>query len=97
LNPLAALKTIPLIDFTDCKGNLGIIGSFMTTVLLSSLDEDTFEKRRLTLQNYQRLLMELSGKFEFAALPSLRVNLIIERLFNKTNKDDFWDTNHEYE
>lgn len=64
-----------------CKGNLGIIGSFMLTVFLSSVDEHTLHIRQTVLQRYQRLLEELCVRFEFAALPSVRLNLFFKRLF----------------
>ncbi|KAL3482571.1 fungal-specific transcription factor domain-containing protein [Aspergillus germanicus] len=64
-----------------CKGNIAIIVTFMISLLLASIDDATFHFRRNLLLRYQRVLNDLSGKFEFAALPSLQLNLMLRNLF----------------
>ncbi|OKL56484.1 hypothetical protein UA08_08359 [Talaromyces atroroseus] len=64
-----------------CKGSLGIIGSFILTIYLSSIDEATMNNRQDVLQRYRKLLNDLSVKFEFAKLPSIRLNLFFRRVF----------------
>lgn len=53
----------------------------MISLLLASIDDGSFHFRRNLLLRYQHVLNDLSGKFEFAALPSLRLNLMLRNLF----------------
>ncbi|KAL6243604.1 hypothetical protein RBB50_009597 [Rhinocladiella similis] len=73
-----------------CKCNLATVGTFILTVLLSSTDPDVLEARKTILDDYQRLLQQLSGKFPFAALPRLRLNLLAERFSVQISNDEFW-------
>ncbi|CAH0056939.1 unnamed protein product [Clonostachys solani] len=62
-----------------CKSNIAIIGSFMVTALLASTDNETYQTRRGALDEFRRLLQRLTERFDFAALPLLRLNLLLER------------------
>lgn len=63
----------------DSKSNIAIIGSFIITALLSSTGDDIYGYRRAVLEKFQLNLHLLAGRFEFAALPLLRLNLLLER------------------
>ncbi|KAF4990007.1 hypothetical protein FDECE_14522 [Fusarium decemcellulare] len=62
-----------------CKSNMAIIGSFIITALLSSTDENVYETRQAILDGFRGLLQQLADRFEFAPLPLLRLNLLLER------------------
>ncbi|KAL4808235.1 fungal-specific transcription factor domain-containing protein [Aspergillus unguis] len=62
-----------------CKSNIAIIGSFMVTALLASTDDKVYQLRQGALEEFRRLLQRAEGRFEFAALPLLRLNLLVER------------------
>lgn len=69
-----------LIDIgLDCKSNVAIIGSFMVTALLASTDDKAYQLRRGALEEFRRLLQRSEERFDFAALPLLRLNLLVER------------------
>lgn len=63
----------------DCKSNIAIIGSFMVTALLASTDDNVYQLRQGALEEFRRLLQRSEGRFDFAALPLLRLNLLVER------------------
>ena len=85
------MRRLLFMLWTDCKGCLGIVGSFMLTLFLSSVNEDMLFVRRRVLQQYQDLLGRLSKRFEFAALPYVRLNLFFERLLPRPGVDEVSD------
>lgn len=64
---------------SDCKSNIAIVGSFMVTALLASTDDEVYQTRQGALEEFRRLLQRLEERFDFAALPLLRLNLLLER------------------
>ncbi|OAA57396.1 Transcription factor [Niveomyces insectorum RCEF 264] len=62
-----------------CKSNIAMIGSFIITALLSSTDDAVYQTRHASLYGFRSLLYRLAERFEFAALPLLRLNLLLER------------------
>lgn len=58
---------------------MAIIGSFIITALLSSADEESYQARNSILDGFRHLLHRLADRFEFAALPLLRLNLLVKR------------------
>lgn len=65
--------------FLDCKSNVAIFGSFIITALVSSTDDKSYRSRKNILNKYRQLLGLMDGKFEFAALPRLRLDLLLTR------------------
>lgn len=51
----------------------------MITALLSSTDNSVYQARREALEGFRVQLCRLAERFEFAALPLLRMNLLLER------------------
>lgn len=66
---------------------MAIIGSFIITALLSSADEETYQARNSILDGFRLLLSRLADRFEFAALPLLRLNLLVERFADNDNQE----------
>jgi hypothetical protein len=64
---------------SDCKSNMAIIGSFIITALLSSADDEVYQARHSILDGFRNLMYRLVDRFEFAALPLLRLNLLVKR------------------
>lgn len=64
---------------SDCKSNIAIFGSFMVTALLASTDDEVYQTRQGALEEFRRLLQRLEERYDFAALPLLRLNLLLER------------------
>ncbi|OQU99844.1 Fungal specific transcription factor domain-containing protein isoform 2 [Cladophialophora immunda] len=62
-----------------CKPNIAILGTFMITALLSSTDDEVYLARRSALDEYRGLLDLMAERLDFAALPRLRLNLLVER------------------
>lgn len=56
-----------------------MIGSFIITALLASTDNGVYQARRDALESFRLQLCRLAERFEFAALPLLRLNLLLER------------------
>lgn len=80
----SAVRGVPgdviLIDTgIDCKSNIAIIGSFMVTALLASTYDKVYQLRQGALEEFRRLLQRSERRFDFAALPLLRLNLLVER------------------
>lgn len=63
-----------------------MIGSFMVTLLLSSVDSETLNERRDLLLSFQGILDSLAGPdkntADAAKLPLRRLNLIMSQLFS---------------
>lgn len=51
----------------------------MVTAILSSTSEEVYQVRQGALNEFRRLLQRSADQFEFAALPLLRLNLLVER------------------
>ena len=69
----------------DTKSNIAILGSFLITALLSSTDEAIYNTRQDLLETYSHYLEQLAAKFDFARLPELRLNLLLERFATNDN------------
>lgn len=61
-----------------------MISSFIITALLSSTDDGVYQTRQESLDGFRGLLYRLADRFEFAALPLLRLNLLLERFTDNT-------------
>lgn len=51
----------------------------MVTALLASTDDEIYRLRQGALEEYRRLLQQLATSVEFAALPLLRLDLLVKR------------------
>jgi hypothetical protein len=51
----------------------------MVTALLASTDDEVYQTRQGALEEFRRLLQRLEERYDFAALPLLRLNLLLER------------------
>lgn len=69
----------------DTRSNIAILGSFLITALLSSTDDAIYKTRQDLLETYSYYLGQLAQKFEFARLPELRLNLLLERFSTDSN------------
>lgn len=58
---------------------MATMGSFIITALLSSTDDSIYQTRQAILDGFRGLLQQLADRFEFAPLPLLRLNLLLER------------------
>lgn len=93
--PSRLLSSKILTERPDCKSNVAIIGSFIITALLSSTDDETYQSRHALLDEFRHVLYALAERFDFAALPLLRVNLLLERFTDNGSSDDEGDEGHE--
>lgn len=60
----------------------------MVTALLASTDDDVYQARQSALDEFRRLLERSAERFDFAALPLFRLNLLIERFSDsRTSKE----------
>lgn len=61
----------------------------MVTALLASTDDEVYQIRQSALEEYRGLLQKSEMRFEFAALPLLRLNLLVERFTdNRTSREE---------
>ncbi|EPE27409.1 hypothetical protein GLAREA_04200 [Glarea lozoyensis ATCC 20868] len=75
-------QAVDMLWLSYCKGCLTFMGNFMITVMLSSVEDRSFESGKRRLDEYMALLERISKTFEFSKLPCQRLNLIIQRLFS---------------
>lgn len=73
----------------DTRSNIAILGSFLITALLSSTDDAIYKTRQDLLETYSHYLGQLAQRFEFARLPELRLNLLLERFSTDSNSTGF--------